>query len=255
MDSVPSRLTILCAIGIALLVATPARAQTTAWSDRAFLTVNFGLQITTRPFTEQVTPVIYTERALISAPHLGEGGALTLDIGGGARIWRNIGVGGVYTKFAATETVTVDARVPHPSFFNQPRGATKAAPFQHDESAIHIQAIFVMPLSARLDVALSGGPSFIDVRQDLVQSIEVAEAAAPFTTVAIGNVALLTRNVNVTGMNFGADVTWFMTPLVGIGMTARYVVASTTVPSSSGGPVDLDAGGFQFGWGARIRLR
>jgi hypothetical protein len=219
------------------------------------MSVNVGVQISARPFTEQLTPVIYTERALISAPHAGEGGMMTLDIGGGARVWRNFGIGGVYTKFASTETVTVAARVPHPSFFNQPRAANKAVPFVHDESAIHVQGVFVLPLSSRLDVAVSAGPSFIDLRQDLVQSIEIAEAAAPFATVTLANVALLTRNVNVKGMNVGGDVTWFLTPLVGIGMTARYVVASTTLTSSGGGPVEVDAGGFQLGFGARIRLR
>jgi hypothetical protein len=240
---------------VMLLSASPARAQSTEWSDRAFLNVNLGFQLTARPFTEQLTPVIYTERALIAATHAGKGGKFTLDVAGGVHLWRNLGVGGAYTKFAATETPVVDARVPHPSFFNQPRTASKAAPFQRAEAAIHIQALFVIPVSSKLDVSVSAGPSLIDVRQDLVQSIEVAEVGAPFTSVAIGNVAVLTREVRVFGINIGADVTWFVTPIAGIGITARYVGASAATQLSGGGPIDLDLGGFQVGWGARIRLR
>jgi len=246
---------ILIGLCSTLLVSSPARAQSTEWSDRAFVNVNLGYQLTARPFEEQLAPVIYSERALIGVAHAGDGGKLTLDLGGGVHLWKNLGVGGAFTKFAATETPTVNARIPNPAFFNQPRAASKAAPFQRAESAIHIQALYVVPVTSRIDVALSGGPSLIDVQQDFVQSIEVAEAGPPFTTVAIGNVLLLTRDVRAFGFNAGADVTWFVTPLVGVGVTARYVRGSVTTPLSDGSPIDLVVGGFQVGLGARIRLR
>jgi len=90
------------ALWIALLAARPVQAQSADWSDRAFFNVNLGYQITARPFDEQLSPVIYAEHALIGVAHPGDGGRLTLDMGGGVHLWRNVGLGGTYTKFATT---------------------------------------------------------------------------------------------------------------------------------------------------------
>ena len=235
--------------------STTPRAQSTDWSDRAFFNVNLSLQLTARPFDEHLLPIIYTERASIGVPHPDDGGRLTLDVAGGLHVWKNFGVGGTITKFAATDTLTVNARIPNPMLLNQQRAASKAAPFNRGESAIHIHALYMIPVTPRIDVAVSAGPSLLDVQQDLVQGIEVAEAGPPFTSVAIGDVALLTRDVRGLGMHAGVDVTWFLTPLAGVGITARYVRGSVATRLGDGTPLDLDVGGFQVGAGARLRLR
>jgi hypothetical protein len=251
----PPFLTVAAGIGTLLLVATAAAAQPTEWSDRAYANVSLAFQLTARPFDDRVTPVIYTERALIAATHPVAGRRLTLDTSGGIRLWRNVGAGAALTKFAATDELTVVARVPHPALFNQPRTAAKAAPFQRAESAIHVHAVYVLPIASRFDVMLSGGPSFIRLQQDLVEKIEVAEAGPPFSTVAIGNVGVVTRQVWTRAIHGGADVTWFLTPVVGFGFSARYVKGSAATQLGDGTPIDVDVGGLQIGWGARIRLR
>ena len=234
----------------------PATTTPTEWRDRAFLNVNLGFQMTDRPFDEAVTPIIYGERASVAATHPVAGKRLTLDIGGGVRLWRSLGVGGALTKFSSEETSTVVARVPHPTLFNQPRLASKDAPFNRKESAIHIDAVYVKPITPRVDVMVAGGPSILTVTQDLLQRIDVAEGGPPFTTVGIGNVAKTTRDVRTYGFHVGGDVTWFVTPLVGIGVGVRYVMASLSTTLTDGTtPIDIDAGGLQIGWGARIRLR
>jgi len=237
------------------LSAVPAGAQPTEWRDRAFASGNLAFQLTDRPFDELVTPVIYTERASIAATHPVAGQRLTIDAGGGIRVWRSLGVGGGITRFAAEEMSTVVARVPHPTTFNQPRLATKDTPFRRTESAIHLHAVYVVPVTPRLDVMLTAGPSFISVTQDLVQRIDLTEAGPPFAAVGIGNVATLTRQARARAIHAGADVTWFLTPVVGFGVTARYVTGSLTMPLTDGTPLDIDVGGLQVGWGARIRLR
>ena len=47
---------------------------------------------------------------------------------------------------------------------------------------------------------------------------------------------------------------YFLTPLVGVGLTLRHVSGAVQFPQGTGS-IGLDAGGFQIGFGARIRLR
>jgi hypothetical protein len=113
----------------------------------------------------------------------------------------------------------------------------------------------MIPLHPRLDVALAAGPSFLNVRQDVLSGIEVTETGAPFTTVDISRVALVTRDVRTIGLNASADATWFLTPVVGIGVTARYIRGYASATLSDGRPVNIDVGGLQVGIGARLRFR
>ena len=106
-----------------------------------------------------------------------------------------------------------------------------------------------------MDPTVSVGPSFVTVRQDILRAIEVAETGAPLTTVGIGNVAVITREVSTLGLNTGADVTWLLTSVVGIGVTTRYVRGYADTTLVDGRPVALEVGGLQIGVGARLRLR
>jgi hypothetical protein len=238
-----------------VLAAATAQAQSTDWIDKAYVNVNVALQLTARPVDEQLAPIIYSERAAIGASHAGSGGLLTLDVGGGVRLWRNLGAGATFTKFAAAESLNVTARVPSPTLFNQPRTASAVAPIERSDSAIHFQAVYLLPISPRIDLALSAGPSLISVQQDLISGIELQEAAPPATGVAIAKVATLTRQGTIVGVNAGADITFFLTPMLGVGATGRYARGTLATTLSDGRPVDLDAGGLQLGFGVRVRIK
>jgi hypothetical protein len=243
------------ALGLVLLAVSGVSAQTTEWRDRAFLNVNMTLQTTAAPFDEGLSPVVYAERAVVTASHAGEAGPPAIEPSGGVRIWRNLGAGAALDQRSTVETTTVRALVPHPVLFNQPRLGTKDTPFERSLLAVHAFALLMVPVHPRLDVALSAGPSFITVHQDILGAIGVTETGAPFTAVGIGDVAVVTRKVRTLGLNASADVTWFLTPMVGIGATARYIRGYATTTLTDGRPVDLDVGGLQFGVGARLRFR
>jgi opacity protein-like surface antigen len=244
--------TLVCA---ALLAAAPAQAQYTDWHDRAFLDVNAGMQLTTNPFEEHITPVIYSERASIRAPHGGKARWSGVDLAGGLRIWRSVGIGAAYTRFTFTDNVTVEALVPNPVLFNQSRSASKLTPLPRSEIAVHVLGVYVVPVSPRLDIMLSGGPSWSELEQALVSGIEVGEGAAPFATVTIGNVRTVTRTKRVFGFNAGAGVTYFLTERTGVGATVRYTSGSLATEQGDGTPIDVPFGGFRAAFGARIRIR
>jgi hypothetical protein len=240
---------------LTLWAVSNARAQTTEWSDRAFINVNMAFPMSSAPFDENLAPVIYAERAVLSANHPNKGNQPTVEPAGGVRIWRNLGVGAALTKGTVAETATVRALIPHPVLFNQPRVASTDAPFERSDFAVHAHAVLMLPVHPRLDVALSAGPSFFSVRQDIVRTIEVAETGPPFIAVAIGSVPVISREADTIGFNAGADVTWFLTPVAGIGVTTRFSRGYASTTLTDGSPLDLELGGLQIGFGARLRLR
>jgi len=237
------------------LASAPAHAQSNAWRDRAFLDVNAGMQLTENPFEEHLAPVIYSERGSITVPHAGNARWTTVDLGGGVRVWKSLGVGATYAKLGFTENVTVGALVPNPVLFNQSRTASKVTPAQRNETAVHIHGLYVIPVTPRIDVMLAGGPSLIELSQDFVTGVELSEGAEPFVTVAIGNVLTVSRTQRIFGFNGSAGVTYFLTPLVGVGGTIRYSSGGVTTQQGDGRAVDLSRAGFQLLFGARVRFR
>jgi hypothetical protein len=240
---------------LVLAAVAPAAAQTPTWEDRAFVNINLGLSLSSRTFTESLAPVIYDERASINTGHDIGGEWTMLDLAGGVRVWGNLGAGAAYTRFSPPDEAAVDARIPHPIYFNQNRNATSPTPLQHTESAIHFQAVYVLPLTERMDVAFAAGPSLISVTQDLVSGVEIAEESPTFATVTVSKVGVATYDQRIVGLNAGADFTYFLTPVAGVGATLRYVRGSVDLPGSGGSSVTVDVGGLQMGVGFRLRIR
>jgi hypothetical protein len=236
----PTATRALLACAFALAACAPARAQT--WQDKWYLNANLGFHLYAPTTSETLTPVIYDERASIVTTSAIDFGMIPLDVGGGIHIWRNLGAGGAYTRFSATSTANVDARVPHPIQFNQPRFASATAELNHEEWAIHMLAIYVLPLTERIDLALSGGPVLMNVKQDHVSGIQIAEESPTFATVTIAKAIVATTENQSWNAVVGADLTYFLTPMIGVGFALRVVPGS-------------DAGHLQLGVGARLRFR
>lgn len=239
---------------LALFPDAAASAQT-PWEDRAFININLGFRPTTVSFDEFSTPVFYDERGTVRATHRIDGGITLIDVGGGVRVWRGLGVGGTLSRVSPADTTAVDASVPHPGLFNRPRRASAEVVSKQVQTTYHIDALWLIPLRSRLDVALSGGPSLIFLSQDLVSGIAVAEDSPTFATVAIAKVNVVAADERVLGMHVGADVTYFLQPMIGVGATIRFVRATADFTHSDGTRVSVDAGGLQFAVGARLRFR
>ena len=243
-------------MALILSTAAPAAAQgPPGWGDTAYVNVNLALQLASREFVETIAPTIYGEKASIVTSHAIDSGMTPLDIGGGVRVWKNLGVGFTYTRLTLTNTASVAADVPHPTQFGRPRLADVRAPLERIESSIHIQALWMLQVSQRFDVALVGGPSLTRIQQDLVSGIKFAENSPTFATVEISEATVVTRSGNGRGFNAGADMTFFLKPMFGLGATVRYTSGSVTVVGADGLDTSLDMGGLQIGFGARIRLK
>jgi hypothetical protein len=240
---------------LVLVVGTSlAEAQTSVWQDSGYLAVSVGGQVRSRSFTEVSAPEIYDEPASVTVPHE-VGAAVLVDVAGGMRVWRNLGIGVGYSRFSDKYTPTLSAKVPNPVVFDNPRDASSSAgEFSHTESVVHLQFLWMMPLSEYIHVAAVVGPSFFSVGQDVVADLTLTEGSQPFSTVTIASVATTDEKKWAVGFTAGLDATYLITIRMGAGVFVRYSAASADLPVAGGGTTSVAAGGFQVGGGLRVRF-
>ncbi len=246
---------VLLGVFVAGFFAAPAAdAQMRDWEDTAFVSVNFGYQVGDQSFSETLpSATIYGETAMYGVNHeSGVGGFF--DISGGVRVWRNLAAGLGVTRFSTASGATVTGSIPHPLFLNQLRTATFArSDLNHTETGIHLQAVWVVPVTDQISVSVFGGPSFFSVEQGLITSVTFAEIEAPFFEVAITGASTSIVSERAVGGNVGVDITYLVVEQLGGGFFVRYAGASLDVPAG-GGAQAIDVGGVQFGIGLRARF-
>ena len=234
---------VLLALGAAPRVAS---AQTMQWTDKGFVSVNGGAQAGSHTLTSSSSFPLYDETATVTTSQKVEGGGL-FDIGGAYRVWgKNLLAGVSFTHTSSTSDVTLNATVPDPIVFDKPRSVQSSqSGAKHSENAVHIDAIWMIPVANKLDVAVFAGPSIFSVKQDLVSTLTVAE---PGPTVSA---PLAESSKTSVGANFGADIQYMIAKRYGVGVLARYAVGKATLPGASD---KLTVGGFQIAAGGRVRF-
>lgn len=245
----------LAVVGIITIAgASEAQAQIIEWEDRAFVNVSVGAQTQSHQFESSLTFPLYDETGTVNTSY-DNGGGFLFDFSGGVRIRRNYGVGVGFTRFSNTSDAPVQATIPHPIFFDQPRTVnTAAAGLQHSEVAINIFGLWMIALSEKTDLAVFGGPSIFMVSQDLVSGVTIPlPETPPFTPVVTPQVSQ--ADGNAIGFNVGVDWTYMLTPQIGAGGFARFSGGPTADVSAGDQAVDVRVGGFQIGAGVRIRFK
>ena len=247
-----------------LLLSGPAsETNAQSWTDRGYFNVSMGGQSQDQTFTESATFTIYDDPsgALASAHSIG-GGQL-FDLSAGARVWKNLGVGIGYSANKNTNDATVAVRVPHPLIFGRSREASAtASALEHTENAIHLQLVWLLPLTDKFELMFMAGPSFFTVRQHIatVQAPQDIRDQAPFESVTITSVTITDAKASPVGVNIGVDGTYAITRMAGVGIGVggflRYAGATLEFPTLPGTTRegDLRAGGPQGGIGLRLRF-
>ena len=177
-----------------------------------------------------------------------------LDVGGGAMIWRRLGVGISVNRFSRSTRTTVAGSIPHPFFFNRPRSVTgEVGGLKRQELVVDVQARGVFPVGRRFQVMLFGGPSMFRVKQDAVTEFAYTEAY-PFDEATFSQATTSTATKSKLGVNGGGDFAFFFTRQIGIGFSATVSRATIDLPSASGGTFPAKVGGTQAGLGLRLRF-
>lgn len=236
-------LTMLCVVGL----AQGASAQ----SERVRISVNAAAQVTSRTLTQSFTVPINVEPASISTS-IDQASAPLFDIGGSYRFVTRLAVGVSVSSLSRNVDGTLDAKIPHPFFFNVPRSISgDLSGLQRKETGVHIYAMYFIPVGGKLDIGLFGGPSHFNVKQDLVTDVTYS-ATYPYDAATFTGAPTETISASANGYNVGADVSWRLSKVLAIGGLIRFTGASTTFSVASGNDVDADLGGLQTGAGIRV---
>ena len=248
----------LVACAVALVITADANAQTQPTDSRVFINLNGGYQATSTDFTDTVSFTLFAEEGDFTAGY-GVETAPLFDVGGGVVLWRNLAVAVGASRFTQQGDVPVSARLPHPLFFNRDRETSgTASSLRREEIAVHLQAVWMSPISSRFEIAVSGGPTVFIVDQDLVTSVSHTETF-PFDTVTFDAAIAKRQSESSVGFNVGADLTYFLFQgtggtKFGVGTLVRFSRASIDFVSEDEGIVSVDAGGFQVAGGVRLRF-
>jgi hypothetical protein len=227
-----------------LAVPQLAAAQTMQWTDKGYVSVNVGMQIGSDTLDTSSTFPLYDETATVTSTQKIEGGAI-FDIGGAYRVWGNNLLAGIsYSRTSSDADVAISASIPDPDVFDQPRSVSDTqSGVKHTENAIHINAIWMMPVANKLDVGFFAGPTIFSVQQDTVLTLDVTEPV-PTVTAPLESVTKTT-----VGINLGVDVQYMVSPRWGVGGLARYSWGSADFEGDG-----LTLGGLQLGAGVRVRF-
>jgi hypothetical protein len=255
----------LVALGGLFIAGAPlaAHAQApAAEGSRFFFNVSFGGQWREQTFTDSSTFPYYQETGAVAAAHSIGGGTL-FDIGVAARVWKNAAIGLAYSTITNKNDAAISVRVPHPLIFGQSRIASAtAADLEHSENVVHLQFMWMIPLTSKIDVTVMAGPSFFTVRQTLatVNAPQDISDVPPYETVTITNVSLTDVKDSPVGVNVAIDGNYLITTMKGVGIGVggflRFSGASLDLPTTPGmtrDNTDLRAGGPQGALGLRLR--
>ena len=234
--------------GVVLGSTVPVGAQQ---DGRLFIDINGGLQVTSTDFTDNIVITEFVEDGDLDATYAIDSGVI-LDIGGGVRLPGNLGVGVGFSRFDRSNDARVDARIPHPFFFDRDRSITGTATnLTRTETAVHLQLRWFAPLRSRVSVSLFGGPTFFQVTQDLVTAVSFAQTY-PFDVASFTSASTAEQSESAVGYNVGADVGYFFSQHVGVGGLIRYSAGSVDLPSQD--DVSIDLGGLHAGGGLKLRF-
>jgi len=230
----------LCAL------AAPARAQQMQWTDKGFVSVNGGGQVGSHDLKSTQSFPLFDETAVVtSSQSVGSGGLF--DISAGYRVWHNIAASIGYTHAGSKANLDVNGSIPDPLITDTPHTFTNTfSGAKHSEHVVNLDAVWMMPVTDKIDVGFSAGPSIFSVKQG------VANVSESDTAPSLGSESKTTGGVNI-----GIDVTYLLGKVPGLGRNwgvggiARYTWGSVKLGNTSD---KLTVGGFQLGAGARLRF-
>lgn len=250
-----------------LFYGTPAAAQSNSWDGRGFLSVDGGYQASTTDFASTGKFTLYAEDGSLNADYKVKAGP-GVNVRGGARVWRNLALGVGVTRFSRTHSANVTARLPHPFYFGSSCPTSvptcvrevsgEVTGLTHEETAVHVEATWMIRLGDKVDVSAFGGPSYIQLKQDLVRQVSYTESY-PYDTATFGGADKVSHTKAKVGFNVGADVAYMLTKRIGLGGSIRYTRVSlqlqpVQIAPDTGTVEKMDAGGAQAGGGLRVRF-
>jgi hypothetical protein len=236
-----------------VVVASPGTVhaqQAPTGMERLSVQASIGTQAGSDDFTARMTPIIYDEAAVLDMAQSVSTGFL-FDVGAAYRVTGNFLVGINYSRASGDGDAAIAAQIPDPLFFDMPRGAsTTTGGLSRKENAIHLQAQYRYAVSPKLDLTVGVGPTFFNVSQELVGTVDVTETVGGPTIAPVAS----RPTDSPVGYNIGVDGTYLLTNQLGVGVLLRWASATADLEVPDSPTVSVDVGGFQIAGGVRYRF-
>jgi hypothetical protein len=172
------------------------------------------------------------------------------EIGGGTWITPHVSVGVLVSRRQAAGTATIDAQIPHPLYYNQPRTLTGETAADRGDTAVHAQIGFSAYTSRHLQVVIAGGPSYYWVEQEFLDQLSYTDAY-PYDTVTFTGATTVKETAHAFGGNVEATALVPLSRLIAVQVSGRYLIED--VNFAAAGAPDVTSSG-QFGVGVRVRF-
>ena len=241
------------AVVATLLALGPARsagAQDRQWPERIWISVSGGIQTAGSGFDDAFDVPLYAETERVTVDYPAKGGGL-FAARGGYRVWKRLTIGAGVTHFSRRADAQVQAQLPHPFFDNQFRLVEGATSVLRAETGGDVLIGWMQPLSDRLRVIVTAGPSFLNVEQTVVTDVEFSETY-PYDTAEFTGAATRRATRRATGFNAGADVMWMFSRRFGAGALVQYTHARARLGTGTNRSISVDLGGVQAAGGLRL---
>ena len=236
---------------MATIGANPAAAQSPS-QPRVEISANVGVLTGASTFTASTTlPSHGNETETITVDH-GVKAALGFSAGAAVRLVPRFWVGVQYAMSEMKPDASVTAVIPHPILFNAPRTVEGSTEATHSEQNVHVELMYVLPVQA-VDVKVTGGPTFFNVKQDFVSSVAINETY-PFDTATYASATTKRLSNTAVGFNVGVDISRPLSSHLAVGGLVRYSRADVKFDEATIGQQTVKAGGVELAGGVRIRF-
>jgi hypothetical protein len=238
---------------LALLVLTLVSAGRADAQWNGFVHINGSVQTDDRTVMHSLTERVYGETATYEATMTSPGGTV-VDAWAGVRVWGDVGVALGATVLNARGATSISGSVPSPLFRNRHRAASiERQGLNHQQVGVHLPLVYVLPVSERIHVAVSAGPSWFRLRHDELTAVTLGGEVAPYTAVGLAGFAMAEDEGTGFGYNAGLDVTYLQIRNFGVGLFLRYTGGSVQMDFPDGAR-SVKVGGAQGGAGLRFRF-
>ena len=234
---------LLCGSGVPVAAQAQGAGRYTVW-------FNAGAQAATPSLTDRFTFEMHAENATVDADYRSKA-AVSLEGGFAVRLRQAIGIGISISRFSGDDRAGIQAQIPYPFDFNVFREvAGTTAGLDHTELGYHVLLQYSRPMTRRLRLVLSAGPTVFSVQRQLVETVHVDEAY-PFDTATFRTANSRVAKGSGIGFNAGADVMWALSRHMGAGALVRYTRGTADLEDTIR-TISVDAGGLQGGLGLRV---
>jgi hypothetical protein len=228
----------------------PARPARTDVLPKVSIAVSGGVQVGSGDFRQQTAFPLFGESAAVTSD-VRVGHVPHVSVGLGIRVKNRFGIGLAVSGARRTGSQAAQFSLPDPFLFGQPHVAVTETGSRRSVLEVQLRAVLLLSHRLPWQVAVFGGPTFTQLRQELAANRVHYDFEYPFTTLTLSPVSNGTSRGDRVGGHVGVSVTRRWTRRVWL--EGELVGSAASVALHAGGPpVRVPAGGGRAGGGLRF---